>query len=67
MQIINTTAEETGERRKRGRKGRVGWGGRRVGCGVPYLPVLQYFKLHGYQTVKWGKARNNTRMHISPD
>lgn len=25
MQIINTTAEETGEKRKRGRRGRVGW------------------------------------------
>lgn len=30
MQIINTTAEETGEKRKRGRRGR-GWGGRENG------------------------------------
>lgn len=63
MQIINTTAEETGERRKREREGFGGDEGR----GGAYLPVLQYFKLHGYQTVKWGNARNNTRMHISPD
>lgn len=47
MQIINMAAEEIGERG--GGRGGGGGGGVRGSA----LPVLQYFKLHGYQTVKW--------------